>query len=163
MHYALTLLGLAAPACFGGVFGLRKRLRSARCHRRPVAGSVRCFAHRHARRGNRFSAGGRQRRSDHHRQATGGFGAALRQGSRLPQSTASNQLCEHPFYNDTIFHHVERGSMLVAAATMMRGQPAWTPIFNESRNGLSNRKGTVAMIRDPNRRTGDDPVFHQPR
>ena len=31
----------------------------------------------------------------------------------------------------------------------MQPKPARTPIFNESRNGISNRRGTVAMIRDP--------------
>lgn len=54
------------------------------------------------------------------------------------------------FYNETIFHHVEPGSMLIGGGYTADMQPksARTPIFNESRNGLSNRRGTVAMIRD---------------
>jgi len=54
------------------------------------------------------------------------------------------------FYNETIFHHVEPGSMLIGGGYTadMQPKPARTPIFNESRNGLSNRKGTIAMIRD---------------
>ena len=55
------------------------------------------------------------------------------------------------FYNDTIFHHVEAGSMLIGGGytAQMEAKPTRTAIFNESRNGLSNRRGTVAMIRDP--------------
>jgi len=54
------------------------------------------------------------------------------------------------FYNETIFHHIEPGSMLIGGGYTadMQPKPAKTPIFNESRNGLSNRRGTVAMIRD---------------
>jgi peptidyl-prolyl cis-trans isomerase A (cyclophilin A) len=55
------------------------------------------------------------------------------------------------FYNQTIFHHVEPGMMLIAGGYTadLQPKPARTPIFNESRNGLSNRRGTVAMIRQP--------------
>jgi peptidyl-prolyl cis-trans isomerase A (cyclophilin A)/peptidyl-prolyl cis-trans isomerase B (cyclophilin B) len=55
------------------------------------------------------------------------------------------------FYDETIFHHVEPGSMLIGGGytAELEAKPARTPIFNESRNGLSNRRGSVAMIRDP--------------
>lgn len=54
------------------------------------------------------------------------------------------------FYDETIFHHVEPGSMLIGGgyAADLSAKPTRTPIFNESRNGLSNRRGMVAMIRD---------------
>jgi cyclophilin family peptidyl-prolyl cis-trans isomerase len=55
------------------------------------------------------------------------------------------------FYNQTIFHHVEPGVMLIGGGytAELEPKPTRTPIFNESRNGLSNRRGTVAMIREP--------------
>jgi peptidyl-prolyl cis-trans isomerase B (cyclophilin B) len=55
------------------------------------------------------------------------------------------------FYNETIFHHVEPGSMLIGGGytAELEPKPVRTPIYNESRNGLTNRPGTVAMIRDP--------------
>lgn len=57
---------------------------------------------------------------------------------------------ERGFYDQTIFHHAEPGLMLIGGgytADLQRKQPR-APIYNESRNGLSNRRGTVAMIRD---------------
>ena len=58
---------------------------------------------------------------------------------------------ERGFYDQTIFHHVEPGLMLIAGGytAELQRKPARAPIYNESRNGLSNRRGTVAMIRDP--------------
>lgn len=57
---------------------------------------------------------------------------------------------ERGFYNETIFHHVEPGQMIIAGgytADLQRKQPR-APIYNESKNGLLNRRGTIAMIRD---------------
>jgi peptidyl-prolyl cis-trans isomerase A (cyclophilin A) len=55
------------------------------------------------------------------------------------------------FYDQTIFHHHEPGVMLIAGGytTDLERKPARSPIYNESRNGVSNRRGTIAMIRDP--------------
>lgn len=55
------------------------------------------------------------------------------------------------FYDQTIFHHVEPGVMLLAGGytAELEAKPTRAPIFNESRNGLSNRRGTLAMVRDP--------------
>jgi cyclophilin family peptidyl-prolyl cis-trans isomerase len=54
-------------------------------------------------------------------------------------------------YDDTIFHHVEAGFMIAgggyAADLQPRTTRAW--IRNESNNGLSNKRGTVAMARHP--------------
>jgi peptidyl-prolyl cis-trans isomerase A (cyclophilin A) len=57
---------------------------------------------------------------------------------------------ERGFYDQTIFHHVERGRMLIAGGytSELARKPTRAPIYNESRNGLSNRRGTVAMIRE---------------
>jgi peptidyl-prolyl cis-trans isomerase A (cyclophilin A) len=57
---------------------------------------------------------------------------------------------ERGFYEQTIFHHVEPGQMIIAGgytADLQRKAPR-APIYNESKNGLSNRRGTIAMIRD---------------
>jgi len=55
------------------------------------------------------------------------------------------------FYDETIFHHIEPGSMLIGGGYTadLQAKPTRTAIYNESRNGLSNRRGTIAMIRDP--------------
>jgi len=57
---------------------------------------------------------------------------------------------ERGYYEQTIFHHVEPGQMIIAGGYTadMQRKPARAPIYNESRNGLSNRRGTIAMIRD---------------
>jgi peptidyl-prolyl cis-trans isomerase A (cyclophilin A) len=54
-------------------------------------------------------------------------------------------------YEQTIVHHAEPGSMIIAGGYTADLEPkaTRTPIYNESRNGLSNRRGSVAMIRDP--------------
>lgn len=58
---------------------------------------------------------------------------------------------ERGFYDQTIFHHVEAGQMLIAGgySTTLERKPVRSPIYNESRNGISNRRGTVAMVHDP--------------
>jgi peptidyl-prolyl cis-trans isomerase A (cyclophilin A) len=58
---------------------------------------------------------------------------------------------ERGYYDQTIFHHVEPGRMLIGGGytTNLERKPARAPIYNESSNGLSNRRGTVAMIREP--------------
>jgi peptidyl-prolyl cis-trans isomerase A (cyclophilin A) len=55
------------------------------------------------------------------------------------------------FYDGTIFHHVEAGSMLIGGGYTQELEPKETraPVYNESQNGLKNTRGAVAMIRDP--------------
>lgn len=55
------------------------------------------------------------------------------------------------FYDNTIFHHVERDFMIVAGGYTadLQAKPTRAWIRNESNNGLSNRRGTVAMARHP--------------
>jgi peptidyl-prolyl cis-trans isomerase A (cyclophilin A)/peptidyl-prolyl cis-trans isomerase B (cyclophilin B) len=57
---------------------------------------------------------------------------------------------ERGYYEQTIFHHVEPGQMIIAGGytSDLQRKPARAPIYNESKNGLTNRRGTIAMIRD---------------
>jgi cyclophilin family peptidyl-prolyl cis-trans isomerase len=71
---------------------------------------------------------------------------------KAPQ-TVSNFLHNYVargFYAETIVHHVEPGVMLIAGGygSDLAAKETRTPIYNESRGGLSNRRGTVAMIHD---------------
>jgi len=55
------------------------------------------------------------------------------------------------FYDGTIFHHVESGSMIIGGGYLgdLTAKATRSPVFNESQNGLKNTRGMVAMIRDP--------------
>jgi cyclophilin family peptidyl-prolyl cis-trans isomerase len=55
------------------------------------------------------------------------------------------------FYDNTIFHHAESGSMIIAGGYTedLSPKPTRAPILNEAGNGLKNTRGMVAMIRDP--------------
>ena len=57
---------------------------------------------------------------------------------------------ERGFYEQTIFHHVEPGVMLIGGGYTADFQPKPTraAIYNESSNGLSNHRGTIAMVHD---------------
>jgi len=59
---------------------------------------------------------------------------------------------ESGFYDQTIFHQVFPGAVvlggvLTAELAPKKPNPA---IYNEANNGLKNRRGTIAMFRDPN-------------
>jgi peptidyl-prolyl cis-trans isomerase A (cyclophilin A) len=72
---------------------------------------------------------------------------------KAPQTVDNflNNYARRGFYDQTIFHHIEPGLMLIGGGFTADLQPKETraAIYNESRNGLLNRKGTVAMIHDP--------------
>jgi peptidyl-prolyl cis-trans isomerase A (cyclophilin A)/peptidyl-prolyl cis-trans isomerase B (cyclophilin B) len=72
---------------------------------------------------------------------------------KAPQTVDNflNNYARRGFYDETIFHHIEPGMMLIGGGFTADLQPKETraAIYNESRNGLTNRKGTVAMIHDP--------------
>ena len=65
--------------------------------------------------------------------------------------TAKNFLdyCKEGFYNGTIFHRVIDGFMIQGGGMEagMREKPTRAPIENEAHNGLSNKRGTLAMAR----------------
>lgn len=54
------------------------------------------------------------------------------------------------FYNGTLVHYVDSGKMLIAGGFTADLQPkeARAPILNEANNKLSNKRGTIAMVRD---------------
>ncbi|MCE5269212.1 MAG: peptidylprolyl isomerase [Planctomycetaceae bacterium] len=54
-------------------------------------------------------------------------------------------------YSGTIVHQVYKGQGIVAGgySTDLTEKPARTPIRNEAHNGLKNRRGTIAMVRQP--------------
>lgn len=55
------------------------------------------------------------------------------------------------FYDQTVFHYVEQGYLIAGGgySVDLQEKPAGTPIPCEANNGLSNRRGTVAMVRQP--------------
>jgi cyclophilin family peptidyl-prolyl cis-trans isomerase len=55
-------------------------------------------------------------------------------------------------YNDTIIHQIYKDQGILAGGydAKLVERACRTPIYNEARNGLKNRRGTVAMVRQPN-------------
>ncbi len=58
---------------------------------------------------------------------------------------------ETGFYDQTVFHYVENGYLIAGGgyATDLQEKPTQPPIPCEADNGLSNRRGTVALARHP--------------
>ena len=55
------------------------------------------------------------------------------------------------FYEGTVFHYVEKGFMVAGGGYTTDLQPKEARAFikNEADNGLKNRRGTIAMVRQP--------------
>lgn len=73
---------------------------------------------------------------------------------KLSPKTVSNFLkyADEGFYNGTIIHRVIANFMIQGGGMTpdMNQKPTHKPIPNESANGLSNRRGTIAMARTNN-------------
>ncbi|WP_254509707.1 peptidylprolyl isomerase [Anatilimnocola floriformis] len=55
------------------------------------------------------------------------------------------------YYEQTIFHHVDKNSMIAAGGFTpdLQAKPNRAAVYNEAANGLKNTRGTLAMARDP--------------
>lgn len=81
----------------------------------------------------------------------GAFTVAL-DGERAPLSAANlARYAADGHYDGTIFHRVVPGFVIQGGGYTADGteKPAREPIPNESGNGLTNRRGTVALARGP--------------
>jgi cyclophilin family peptidyl-prolyl cis-trans isomerase len=72
---------------------------------------------------------------------------------KAPQTSANFlRYVQDGFYEHTIFHRVIQGYVLQGGGYTKdydRKLPTYEPVLNESNNGLTNKRGTVAMARNP--------------
>lgn len=72
---------------------------------------------------------------------------------KAPQTVANFlAYAEDDFYQETIFHRVIDGFMIQGGGytSGYRAKPTREPVQNESKNGISNERGTIAMARTSN-------------
>lgn len=55
------------------------------------------------------------------------------------------------YYDQTIFHHVDKNSMIAAGGFTpdLQAKSSRAPVLNEANNGLKNTRGALTMARDP--------------
>jgi cyclophilin family peptidyl-prolyl cis-trans isomerase len=78
--------------------------------------------------------------------------------ARAPLSVANFlAYVDSGFYDGTIFHRVVSGFVIQGGGYTpdMKPKPPRPPVVNEAGNGLSNRRGTVAMARTAEPHSGD--------
>ena len=74
------------------------------------------------------------------------------------------QYVDDKFYDDTIFHRVIKDFMIQGGGFNSMGRkPTRDPVTNEAKNGLKNKRGTLAMARtgDPHSGTAQFFVNHK--
>ena len=74
-------------------------------------------------------------------------------GEKSPRTVANflYNYVEAGFYDQTVFHYVENGYMIAGGGytVALEEKQAQLPIPSEANNGLSNKRGTIAMARHP--------------
>jgi len=76
----------------------------------------------------------------------------VRLDAELAPGTVTNFLnyVNSSHYDQTIFHYADAESLILGGGYTrdLAARPEFTPVRNEAHNGLSNKRGTIAMARD---------------
>jgi len=85
---------------------------------------------------------------------------------RAPKTVANFlRYVDEGFYDGTLFHRVISGFMIQGGGytVEMKKKPTHAPVENEAKNGLKNKRGTIAMARtsDPHSATSQFFINHR--